>query len=83
MMGVITGSFGGVLRDLICNQIPVLFSDHRPYAICAAAGAAAYVALSTSGAAAELSIAACVLFATGLRLLAIRLDWRLPPTGTG
>ncbi len=83
MMGVITGSFGGVLRDLICNQIPVLFSDHRPYAICAAAGAAAYVALSTSGAAAGLSIAACVLVATGLRLLAIRLDWRLPPTGTG
>jgi uncharacterized membrane protein YeiH len=38
LMGVITGSFGGVLRDLICNEIPTLFRDHRPYAICAAAG---------------------------------------------
>lgn len=83
LMGVITGSFGGVLRDLICNEIPALFSDHRPYAICAAAGAGAYVALSSAGSPAGLSITACVVVATGLRLLALRLDWRLPPTGTG
>ena len=38
MMGVITGTFGGVLRDMVCNEIPSLFRDHRPYAICAVAG---------------------------------------------
>jgi uncharacterized membrane protein YeiH len=38
MMGVITGTFGGVPRDLVCNEIPQLFRDHRPYALCAAAG---------------------------------------------
>ncbi|MFM1960336.1 MAG: hypothetical protein RL588_1853 [Pseudomonadota bacterium] len=83
LMGVITGGFGGVLRDLICNEIPALFSDHRPYAICAAAGGAAYVALAMSGAPAGLSITACALVTTGLRLLALRLDWRLPPTERG
>ena len=83
LMGVITGGFGGVLRDLICNEIPTLFSDHRPYALCAAAGGAAYVALAVSGAPAGLSITACAAVTTGLRLLALRLDWRLPPTERG
>lgn len=83
LMGVITGGFGGVLRDLICNQVPVLFSDNRPYAICAAAGAAAYVVLAMTGAPPGLSITACALVATSLRLLALRLDWRLPPTEQG
>ncbi len=31
-------AFGGVLRDVVCNEIPRAFSDHRPYAICAFAG---------------------------------------------
>jgi uncharacterized membrane protein YeiH len=79
-MGVITGSFGGVLRDLICNEIPTLFRDHRPYAVCAAAGGAAYVALALAGAPAGLAIGACAVITTGLRILALRLDWRLPPT---
>ena len=30
--------FGGVLRDIVCNEIPRAFSDHRPYAVCAFAG---------------------------------------------
>ena len=83
LMGVITGSFGGVLRDLICNQVPVLFSDHRPYAICAAAGGATYAAATLLHAPAGVAIAACALVATGLRILALQLDWRLPPTERG
>ena len=36
MMGVTTGVFGGVLRDvLLCNEVPQAFSDHRPHALCA------------------------------------------------
>jgi uncharacterized membrane protein YeiH len=38
LMGVITGVFGGVLRDMVCNEIPSAFRDHRPYAVCAFAG---------------------------------------------
>ena len=83
LMGVITGSFGGVLRDLICNEIPTLFSDHRPYAVCAAAGGGAYVALTLAGAPTALAIGACAVVTTGLRFLALWLDWRLPPTERG
>ena len=45
LMGTITGAFGGVLRDLVCNEIPALFRDHRPYAVCAFAGGVGYEAI--------------------------------------
>ena len=45
MMGVPTGVFGGVLRDVLCNEVPQALSDHRPYALCAFAGGWAHIAL--------------------------------------
>lgn len=80
MMGVITGTFGGVLRDLVCNEVPRLFSDHQPYAICALAGGLAYVVLAWAEAPAWLPVAACTFVTTGLRLLTLWRDWRLPST---
>ena len=35
LMGVVTAIFGGVIRDIACNEIPQAFSDHRPYAVIA------------------------------------------------
>jgi uncharacterized membrane protein YeiH len=43
LMGMVTAVFGGVLRDVVCNEIPQAFSDHRPYALCAFAGGWALV----------------------------------------
>ena len=82
-MGVITGGFGGVLRDLICNEVPTLFRDHRPYALCAAAGGVAYAGLRLADLSPGLAVAACAVLATGLRLLALGLGWRLPSTERG
>jgi uncharacterized membrane protein YeiH len=38
LMGVVTAVFGGVLRDIVCNEIPTTFRDRRPYAVCAFIG---------------------------------------------
>jgi len=46
MMGVITGVFGGVLRDVLCNEVPLILRDSRPYATCAFLGCWVYIALA-------------------------------------
>ena len=38
MIGVITATFGGLLRDVVCNQKPMLMSDPSPYASVAFVG---------------------------------------------
>jgi uncharacterized membrane protein YeiH len=78
LMGVITGVFGGVLRDMVCNEIPTAFRDHRPYAVCAFAGAWVYVGLSRTDAPGWLALVACVLVTAGLRALALWRNWELP-----
>ncbi len=78
LMGLITGVFGGVLRDVVCNEIPTAFKDHRPYALCAFAGGWLYVGLWQIEAPGWLSLVACVAFTAGLRGLALWRNWQLP-----
>ena len=78
LMGLITGVFGGVLRDVVCNQIPTAFRDHRPYALCAFAGGWLYVGLWQMQTPGWLALVACVLVTAGLRALALWRDWQLP-----
>lgn len=78
MMGIITGTFGGVLRDLACNEVPNLFNDHRPYALCALLGGLAYMLLVWLGAPEWLPVVACSTITFGTRLLTIWLDWKIP-----
>jgi uncharacterized membrane protein YeiH len=78
LMGLITGVFGGVLRDVVCNQIPTAFHDHRPYAVCAFAGGWLYVGLWQLQAPGWVALLACVGVTAGLRGLALWRDWQLP-----
>lgn len=86
LMGVVTAVFGGVLRDIVCNEIPSAFKDHRPYAICAFAGAWVLVAAQAVG----FEAWACLLLGAGtaslLRVLALSTGFELPrwsPEGDG
>lgn len=79
MMGMITAVFGGVLRDVVCNEIPQVFSDHRPYAICAFVGGWVLVASHAASLPEWAGLLAASASATLLRILALRLNWRLPP----
>ena len=78
MMGVTTGVFGGVLRDVVCNEIPQAFRDHRPYALCAFAGGWVDLALRQVAAPEWLPVLACVAVTAGLRALAVWRNWELP-----
>jgi uncharacterized membrane protein YeiH len=45
VMGTLTGTAGGVLRDIMCNDIPILFREGYLYATAAAVGATIYMAV--------------------------------------
>ena len=79
LMGMVTAVFGGVLRDIVCNEIPSAFRDHRPYAVCSFAGGWALVLCQQTGLDRSGALAAAVGVATGLRVIAIVTGWTLPP----
>jgi uncharacterized membrane protein YeiH len=83
LMGVVTATFGGVLRDIVCNQIPRAFRDHRPYAVCAFAGGWVLVAAQRLGTSELLALTAAAAATSTLRLAALHFDWRLPQWRTG
>ncbi|MDA0235644.1 MAG: trimeric intracellular cation channel family protein [Proteobacteria bacterium] len=78
MMGVVTAIFGGVSRDVLCNEVPKVYSDHRPYALCALFGCGVFLALDTIELPLPMSTLAGIGAATGSRLLAVAFDLRLP-----
>jgi uncharacterized membrane protein YeiH len=83
LLGVVTAVFGGVLRDVVCNEIPRAFSDHRPYAICSFAGGWAMVAVHALQAPQWIALVAAAGTATAVRIAAVALDWRLPAWKAG
>jgi len=78
LMGMITAVFGGVLRDIVCNDIPSAFHDHRPYAVCAFLGGWAVVGAQALGWPEGAVLLMGAGLASGLRLLALATDFRLP-----
>ncbi|MES2127540.1 MAG: trimeric intracellular cation channel family protein [Pseudomonadota bacterium] len=77
MMGVITGIFGGVLRDIVCNEVPMVFRDGKPYAICAFVGSWMYLLMWRFGYSHDLALWSSAMVITVLRLITWRFDMRL------
>lgn len=78
LMGVMTAVFGGVLRDIFCNEIPKAFNDHQPYAVIAFIGSFLVVMLNELHLAPWICIFVPASLVTTLRITAIYLKWRLP-----
>jgi uncharacterized membrane protein YeiH len=78
LLGMVTAVFGGVLRDVVCNEIPRAFHDHRPYAVCSFAGGWVLVAAHAAALPSGLALTLAALVTTGLRTAAVLWDWRLP-----
>ena len=78
LMGLITGVFGGVLRDMVCNEIPIAFKDHRPYAVCSFFGGWTYVMLWKIEAPGWAALMGCIVVTLSLRALALWRNWQLP-----
>ncbi|CAN6960177.1 MULTISPECIES: trimeric intracellular cation channel family protein [Psychrobacter] len=77
MMGVWTAIIGGMLRDIICNEIPLVL-QREIYISASIAGSVTYLLLDSLGMDAGLNefVMLGVIFA--VRMLALRFDWHLP-----
>jgi uncharacterized membrane protein YeiH len=78
-IGVVTATFGGVLRDILSNQKPQLFQPTEPlYATCSFVGAWAYIAMLLLGSPPSIALIVCVAATFLLRVVAVKFDVRLP-----
>jgi len=78
LLGTITATFGGILRDILCNELPLILRKEI-YATAAAAGAALFVGMHQLGVGREAAMAAGALFAFAIRGASIVFGWSLPP----
>ncbi|MDE6311331.1 MAG: trimeric intracellular cation channel family protein [Muribaculaceae bacterium] len=78
VMGITTGSFGGVLRDILINEEPLFFRKDIYATACLAGGVAYWLASLVPGVAAWIPQLGCAATVIGLRVLAFHFGWSLP-----
>jgi uncharacterized membrane protein YeiH len=76
-MGVVTATFGGIIRDVLGGESPVVLS-REVYVTAALAGAAVFVGLEAMGVGREAALVSGLLAGFGIRALAIARNWSLP-----
>lgn len=75
--GMLTGICGGILRDVLCNQVPVVFRREL-YASVSLAVCALFLALRALEVPANLNMGLCFCGGFLFRMLAIHRGWKLP-----
>ncbi|MGH8443643.1 MAG: trimeric intracellular cation channel family protein [Solimonas sp.] len=78
VIAVITGTFGGVVRDVLCNEIPMILQRGKMYASTVVAGASGYVLVQKLGVDRNVAAFAGMGGIVALRLAAIWWNLTLP-----
>ncbi|MCU0403266.1 MAG: trimeric intracellular cation channel family protein [Chitinophagaceae bacterium] len=76
-LGTITACFGGVIRDVLLNQVPLIFRKEI-YATACIAGGLLFVLLSRFSLMASWTQAICILVIVIIRIIAVKFDLSLP-----
>lgn len=76
-MGMVTGAFGGVLRDVLLNRVPLIFRKDI-YAMASLLGGIAYWLALRVGCSTEFCGIVCLAITVLIRMLAVRYSWHLP-----
>lgn len=77
MLGMVTATFGGVIRDVICNEIPLLFRKEL-YAVVSLIGSLVYLLMLKLGIQDWIAISTSVLVIILVRLLTVIKKWNFP-----
>ena len=77
ILGTLTATFGGVIRDILCNEIPVLFRKEIYATLCIAGGILFFILKGLEFDKNFISLAVTI-FIIGSRLVAFKYNWSLP-----
>ncbi len=78
IMGIITGSFGGVIRDILINVEPLFFRKDIYATACLAGGLIYWIIAGITGLPAIWAQITCASTVVGLRIAAVHYNWALP-----
>jgi uncharacterized membrane protein YeiH len=78
VMGMVTGCMGGLMRDVVCNEVPLVLKQGELYVTCAFCGAGVAVLLGLAGGEAWQALLACAVVTFVLRAGSLGFGWRLP-----
>lgn len=78
VMGMITGCMGGLMRDVVCNEVPLVLKQGELYVSCAFAGALGAVLAGAAGLATGPALLVCAALVLGLRAGSMIFGWSLP-----
>ena len=76
-LGMVSGCFGGVVRDVLLNEIPLVFRKDI-YASASMLGGILYFVFAGWDMFAPLATTLSILFVVGLRILVLRYGWQFP-----
>jgi uncharacterized membrane protein YeiH len=79
LIGVITATAGGVLRDILCNKIPEVFlKTTQLYVTCSFIGCWFYILFDQLGLGDIFGLIGCIIVTFLSRILAVKLNLSLP-----
>ncbi|WP_417321107.1 trimeric intracellular cation channel family protein [Emcibacter sp.] len=79
-MGVMTAAAGGAIRDILCNEIPLVLRKEL-YAVPAILGGSSFYLLTKASVAPELTLAISCIVTLLVRLVAVTFSFSLPALG--
>ncbi|UZD90462.1 trimeric intracellular cation channel family protein [Cognatishimia activa] len=78
LMGISTGCLGGLMRDVVCNEVPLVLKQGEIYATAAFLGASSAVFAGYAGLSGLPVLAICVAVTWVLRAGSMIWGWKLP-----
>jgi len=78
IMGVATGCFGGLMRDVVCNEVPLVLKHGELYVTCTFTGAATALVFISLEMPLSIALIGCSAMTFALRAGSLAFGWSLP-----